>query len=180
MDGYMKTKDISERLGVNPTTVQRWTKFFNIPCEQNELGHYFYTEEQVSVLSEINQKLKAGNKMKDIEIDVAEPKTELERQPQMNRSVPSAEYEEKLQEMMSHIQEIEYKLTQKADEVVSYQLLKHRSELDEMATMLKRLENRLIRMEAKQTSENHEDVLPMASGGTSRKGWKTLLHFFSF
>lgn len=178
MDGYIKTKDISERLGVNPTTVQRWTKFFNIPCEQNELGHYFYTEEQVSVLSGINQELKAGKKMKDIQIDVSQLKSDSESHCPVKRAVPSAEYEEKLQEMMTHIQDIEQKLTQKADEVVSYQLLKHRSEIDEMSAMLKRLENRLIRMEAKQSIE--EDTLPMASGGTSRKGWKTFLHFFSF
>ncbi|WYP28309.1 chromosome-anchoring protein RacA [Alkalihalobacillus sp. FSL W8-0930] len=178
MDGYIKTKDISERLGVNPTTVQRWTKFFNIPCEQNELGHYFYTEEQVLVLSEINQELKAGKKMKDIQIDVGQLMATQEPSRSVKQAVPSAEYEEKLQEMMTHIQDIEQKLTQKADEVVSYQLLKHRSELDDMSAMLRRLENRLIRMEAKQSNE--EEVLPMASGGTSRKGWKTLLQFFSF
>lgn len=178
MDGYIKTKDISERLGVNPTTVQRWTKFFNIPCEQNELGHYFYTEEQVLVLSEINQELKAGKKMKDIQIDVGQLKAGPESHRSVKQAVPSAEYEEKLQDMMTHIHEIEQKLTQKADEVVSYQLLKHRSELDDMSAMLRRLENRLIRMEAKQSNE--EETLPMASGGTSRKGWKTLLQFFSF
>ncbi|MFK3936327.1 chromosome-anchoring protein RacA [Alkalihalobacillus sp. NPDC078783] len=178
MDGYIKTKDISERLGVNPTTVQRWTKFFNIPCEQNELGHYFYTEEQIVMLGQINQELKAGKKMKDIQIDVRQVKNDSELQRLVKPAVPSAEYERKLQEMMTHIQEIEQKLTQKADEVVSYQLLKHRSELDDMSAMLKRLENRLIRMEAKQSNE--EEELPMASGGTSRKGWKTLLHFFSF
>jgi chromosome-anchoring protein RacA len=105
-------------------------------------------------------------------------KSDSESHRPVKRAVPSAEYEEKLQEMMTHIQDIEQKLTQKADEVVSYQLLKHRSEIDEMSAMLKRLENRLIRMEAKQSIE--EDTLPMASGGTSRKGWKTFLHFFSF
>ncbi|MEK4564910.1 chromosome-anchoring protein RacA [Alkalihalobacillus sp. FSL R5-0424] len=178
MDEFIKTKDISERLGVNPTTVQRWTKFFNIPCEQNELGHYFYTEEQVLVLSEINQELKAGKKMKDIQIDVGQLMATPEPSRSVKQAVPSAEYEEKLQEMMTHIQDIEQKLTQKADEVVSYQLLKHRSELDDMSAMLRRLENRLIRMEAKQSNE--EEELPMASGGTSRKGWKTLLQFFSF
>lgn len=116
--------------------------------------------------------------MKDIQIDVGQLMATPEPSRSVKQAVPSAEYEEKLQEMMTHIQDIEQKLTQKADEVVSYQLLKHRSELDDMSAMLRRLENRLIRMEAKQSNE--EEELPMASGGTSRKGWKTLLQFFSF
>ncbi|MCM2674381.1 chromosome-anchoring protein RacA [Alkalicoccobacillus plakortidis] len=179
MDGSIKTKDISLKIGVNPTTVQRWTKYFNIRCEQNELGHYFYTEEQVKTLLFINQQLKSGKKMKEIQLD--QGYTKKQATPQTSPSVSSAEYQEKLHEMMTHIQEIDAKLSQKADEVVSYQLLKHRSEMDEMSVLLKRLENRLIRMEACQSIErDKEDSLPMASGGTNRKGWKTFLHFFSF
>ncbi|MDQ0205968.1 chromosome-anchoring protein RacA [Alkalicoccobacillus murimartini] len=178
MDGAIKTKDISQRLGVNPTTVQRWTKYFNIKCEQNELGHYFYTDEQVLLLVSINQQLKSGKKMKEIQLDM-QPNSEQEIVSK-TPSVSSADYEKKLQQMMNQLQEIEAKLAQKADEVVSYQLLKHRSEMDEMATLLKRLENRLIHMEVGHSNTKEKEVLPLASGGSSRKGWKTLLHFFSF
>lgn len=51
--------------------------------------------------------------------------------------------------MLKRINEVENRLSQKADEVVSYQLLKHRSELEEMMKLLNRLEGRLTTMEEK-------------------------------
>ncbi|WP_082407126.1 MerR family transcriptional regulator [Bacillus sp. JCM 19041] len=37
----LKTKEVSKAIGVNPTTIQRWTKFFEIKCEVNEQGHFY-------------------------------------------------------------------------------------------------------------------------------------------
>ncbi|TSB46959.1 chromosome-anchoring protein RacA [Alkalicoccobacillus porphyridii] len=178
MDGTLKTKDISDQLGVNPTTVQRWTKYFDIECRQNELGHHVYSKEQARLFMFISQQLKSGKKMKEIELSQLEKLNQP--LPKQTPAISTNEYEQKLHEMMDHLKEIDVKLAQKADEVVSYQLLKHRAEIDDMTTLLKRLENRLIRMEAQQHEHQEDNELPIASGGGGRKKWKTFLHMFTF
>lgn len=180
MEAILKTKDISDQLGVNPTTVQRWTKYFNISCSQNELGHHVYNKDQEKLFLYINQELKNGKKMREIDLTHLQASNQTKPQPRPSTSVATSDYEYKLKEMMNHVQEIEVKLAQKADEVVSYQLLKHRSEIDEMTTLLKRLENRLITIEAQHKEQSHHESLQVASGGGSKKKWKTLMQMFSF
>ena len=121
MEGTLKTKDISDQLGVNPTTIQRWTKYFSIECKQNELGHHVYTKDQERLFMFINQQLKSGKKMRDIDLK----RIEILNQPlpKQNPAVSTPDYEQKLHEMMTHVKEIEATLAQKADEVVWPELL---------------------------------------------------------
>ncbi len=81
--------------------------------------------------------------------------------------------------MLKRINEVENRLSQKADEVVSYQLLKHRSELEEMMKLLNRLEGRLTTMEEKINDEPEYD-LPAAVGTESKKKWRSFMQLFSF
>ncbi|WP_052144672.1 hypothetical protein [Halalkalibacter okhensis] len=76
------------------------------------------------------------------------------------------------------------KISQKADDVVSYQLLKHRTELEEMMKMIKNLEERLSDMENKvhqpvrTGSDNNE--LPLVVGGNVKpKKWRSFMQLFS-
>lgn len=144
MEQAYKTKEVSELLGVNPTTVQRWVKYFNLHCQMNEQGHYVFLAPHVEVLKDIHSQLKAGKKMKEITIQkpeiVGNQKTDM---------VPRHVYLHKFEDMMEKIEAVESKLSQKADDVVSYQLLSHRSELDEMSKMIKNIELRLEDIEMK-------------------------------
>ncbi|MFC0470239.1 chromosome-anchoring protein RacA [Halalkalibacter kiskunsagensis] len=182
MEMTMKTKEVSEQLGVNPTTVQRWAKYFGLVCETNEHGHYLFTTEHVNVMKEVQDQLQQGKRMRDIQLTGYEPNMQQEKNTQT--MVQSAVYEEKLEEVMNRVQELDRKLSQKADDVVSYQLLKHRTELDDMMSLIKSLEERLIKMERKvqhQHSVSEENDLPMVVGGNVKsKKWRSLMQLFSF
>ncbi|WP_059105152.1 chromosome-anchoring protein RacA [Shouchella shacheensis] len=182
MEVLLKTKDVSESLGVNPTTVQRWTKFFGIACDVNDQGHFLYTKSDVEQLASIHEQLQAGKRMKEIRIEGGavegeEPKESISR----SLSVPTKQYEARLAQLFTHVDELEEKLEAKADDVVSYQLLKHRSELDEMAGLLSRLESRMERIEEKMNEQKVGRESARVHGGAKvkRGPWKAIAQMLS-
>ncbi|KMK76398.1 chromosome-anchoring protein RacA [Alkalihalobacillus pseudalcaliphilus] len=174
MNELLKTREVSERLSVNPTTVQRWVKYFAIGCETNEHGHYFFTEEQFMVLKSIKDQLNQGKILREVKIQSNGKMIQMKPQKQM---VSKSEYEQKLEDVLERVMDLEHRLSQKADEVVSYQLLKHRAEIEDMVSMLKRLESRLDSMEDKvrASSEQH---LAVAAGAEPKKRWKSFVQMF--
>jgi chromosome-anchoring protein RacA len=180
MEMTMKTKEVSEQLGVNPTTVQRWAKYFGLVCETNEHGHYLFTDEHVAIMRNVQDQLKEGKRMRDIQIEGNNVKAV-----EVNKHfVETSAYEVKLEAVMSRVNELDEKISQKADDVVSYQLLKHRTELEDMMKMIKSLEERLSEMESKvhqpvrALSDN--DDLPMVVGGNVKpKKWRSFMQLFS-
>ena len=144
MEKVFKTKEVSEELGVNPTTVQRWIKYFDIPCKTNELGHYLIAEKELEYLLNIKERLNRGFTMKEIRekndpVQVVKEKKE--------RMIAASVFEEKLEQLMIHIEQLERKLSVKADEVVEYQVLQHRSELDSLFSMITKIDERMSRIE---------------------------------
>lgn len=172
MQTWMKTKEVSDLLGVNPTTVQRWIKHFNMRTETNEQGHYVFEERDVQQLREIQNQLNSGKRMKDIRLQ-KQGTTEEEKQ---ERKVPAWQYYEKLDTMMERIVMLEEKLERKADDVVSYQLLKHRNELEEMSRILKNIEARLELVE-QYMKEAQEKRLSDEVEPTKR--WRSFAKMFS-
>ncbi|MFC0559931.1 chromosome-anchoring protein RacA [Halalkalibacter alkalisediminis] len=178
MKTALKTKEVSEVLGVNPTTVQRWAKYFGLVCETNEHGHFLFTQEHVETMREVQIQLQQGKKMKEIQLGMG-----LNQMEKNELNIKTATYEEKLEEVITRVGELDRKLSQKADEVVSYQLLKHRSELEDMMKMIKNLEGRLNKIENRMQDHNipEERELPMAVGGSVNKNkWRSLMQIFSF
>ncbi len=88
-----------------------------------------------------------------------------------------------MEQVFVQVNELEAKLDSKADDVVSYQLLKHRSELDDMMKLLNTLEDRLSLIE-KRMSYSQEKRVVNESQEIPRKlkkrPWKALSAFFSF
>ncbi|TWI58915.1 chromosome-anchoring protein RacA [Halalkalibacter nanhaiisediminis] len=181
MEKILKTKEVSERLGVNPTTVQRWAKYFGLTCETNEHGHYLFTERHVEVMTFVQEQLQEGKRMKEIDLSLF-PEVILQEGKKDLQMVDTIKYEVKLEEVMQRVQELEHRISQKADEVVSYQLLKHRSELEDMIKMIKNLEGRLTEMERKieLREPTKEEELPLAVGGVPKKKWRSFMQLFSF
>ncbi|MCT8138938.1 chromosome-anchoring protein RacA [Anaerobacillus sp. CMMVII] len=144
MEKILKTKEVSEELGVNPTTVQRWIKYFDIPCKTNELGHYLIAEQELNTLQNIKERLNRGFTMKEIRekndpVQVVKEKKE--------KMIATNILEDKLEQLMIHIEQLERKLSVKADEVVEYQVLQHRNELDNLFTMITKIDERMNRIE---------------------------------
>ncbi|SFA48478.1 chromosome-anchoring protein RacA [Anoxybacillus pushchinoensis] len=121
----LKTSTVAKRLGVSTKTVQRWVKKYNIPCKKNEAGHYMFTNEAVEQLE----------KYKFLGIEEEE-----------KEHVDWEEVEQRLNEL-------ERKVEQKADDVVSFQLLQHRREMEEMLQHIQQLERRIAELEQQQKAE---------------------------
>ncbi|MCY8607004.1 MerR family transcriptional regulator, partial [Bacillus sonorensis] len=56
----MNTTDAANKLGVSTKTIQRWVKQLNLPASRNELGHYFFSNDDIAVLEVVNEQLKNG------------------------------------------------------------------------------------------------------------------------
>ncbi len=145
----LKTKTVSEELGVNPTTVQRWVRHFNIQCDKNEHGHYLFKQEDIEQLREIKAQLDNGLLMSDIQIQsfqTSEKPVEL-----------PTHFDEKFDRLNRAIKALEKKVEEKADAVVSYQMLQHASELEELIKKMENMEARLQDLEVALLKNNYPE-----------------------
>jgi len=126
----MNTSAVAKMLGVSPSTIQRWVKQANLQMERTELGHYQFSEESIEVLRDIQDQLNNGVLLQELKLKGKKPRKATVTAPQND-----AMYE-KLLQRMDHL---ENKLNGKADDVVSYQILQHRRELEDLQTEITRL-----------------------------------------
>lgn len=143
----VKTKTVSRELNVNPSTIQRWVKHFDLPCRKNEHGHLLFSESNIEQLKYIKKQLNNGLAMDEVELN------EQEKEQPAN-TVSMAQYEKQLDAMVTRINEVDQKLAQKADEVVSIRLYQHRSELDQLNKTIIDVESRLQTIETQLSSLN--------------------------
>lgn len=145
----LKTKTVSEELGVNPTTVQRWVRHFNIQCDKNEHGHYLFRQEDIEQLKEIKSQLDNGLLMSDIQIQSIQTTDKSLELP--------TQFEEKFSRLNAAIESLEKKIEEKADSVVSYQMLQHASELEELIKKMENMEARLQDLEVALLKNNYPE-----------------------
>ncbi|OOE10615.1 MerR family transcriptional regulator [Fictibacillus arsenicus] len=149
MEMVLKTKTVSEELGVNPTTVQRWVRHFNIQCDKNEHGHYLFKQEDIEQLREIKTQLDNGLLMSDIQIQSFQTSVKTVELP--------TQFEEKFDRLNAAIRALEKKVEEKADAVVSYQMLQHASELEELIKKMENMEARLQDLEVALLKNNYPE-----------------------
>ncbi|WP_232185104.1 MerR family transcriptional regulator [Cohnella silvisoli] len=128
----VKTKDASELLGVSQTTVKRWVSYYSPYFQKDSFGHYLFSDHEISLLRFIKDQIEQGNTLGRITLPVnlvspSERKIGL---------VPASREDD---DVISRIREVERSLQQKADEVVSAQVLQHRAELDELRLAIAQL-----------------------------------------
>ncbi|MBU8683815.1 chromosome-anchoring protein RacA [Bacillus haynesii] len=176
----MNTADAAIELGVSTKTVQRWVKQLQLPASRNELGHYFFTEDDIAILKEVKEQLKNGTSMQDVTIKRPKKTFFIKKNEMIQTKDPALQLnerlEERLQRFLEHeqlerellqkkIAELERKLEQKADDVVSYQLLQQRRELEEERQQIKHLEQKISELESmnrqeKDTAGRREEKKP--------------------
>lgn len=183
----MNTTDAAKKLGVSTKTVQRWVKQLQLPASRNELGHYFFTDDDIAVLEDVKEQLKNGTPMQDVTVNRPKKKFLVKRhdadQPNAPEHVSQA-IEETVQRFLRHeqlerellqkkIAELERKLEQKADDVVSYQLLQQRRELEEEREHIKALELKIRELE---NSKIEKDTTPRREEKTKSR-FKSIFSF---
>ncbi|WP_338452362.1 MerR family transcriptional regulator [Niallia oryzisoli] len=133
----MNTKAVAKLLGISTSTVQRWVKQLNLEMERNELGHFIFSEEDIELLKQVKQQLQEGVLLQDISIQLPK-RTGIVKQTQAN---------ENIFELTHKLKSIENSLNQKADAVVSYQILQHRREMEELQEQISLLTERVTQLE---------------------------------
>ncbi|QQK79929.1 MerR family transcriptional regulator [Salicibibacter cibi] len=128
MATLVKTKNVAEVLRVAPKTVQTWVRKYQIPVQTNDRGHYLYDHNSIDRLRTVKSTQMPEEK---------EPFIEREAKPTYE------EAEKRMDDILRRLDHLENMIEQKADEVVSFQLLKHRQELDDVQCSLAAMEKDL-------------------------------------
>lgn len=128
----MKTKDAAMLLDVSQTTVKRWASQYPASFHKDQLGHYVFSGHQINMLLYIKEQIEEGRTLDQIALPVSPPLASSEK-------LETAPMPKDNTELLARIREIERSVGQKADEVVSAQVLQHRAELDELRQMVSQL-----------------------------------------
>jgi chromosome-anchoring protein RacA len=133
----LNTRAVAKLLRISVSTVQRWVKQLALEMERNELGHFIFSEDDIALLKEVKNQLQQGKILQEIEIS-------------SNKRighVKTNDSDEFVEQITSKLKEIEISLEQKADSVVSYQLLQHRREIEELQEQILLLTEKISNLE---------------------------------
>ena len=172
----MNTSAVAKMLGVSPSTIQRWVKQANLHMERTELGHYQFSEDSIEILKDIKDQLNKGVLLQDLKI---------KGRKQRKATIPVVKQEFPVEKLMKRMEEIESRLNRKADEVVSYQILQHRREIEELQNEVARLNEIITSMEeaAVQRETVTQDVNELSLPGNKFRKFKKrnmISSFFGF
>ncbi|MEK3687989.1 MerR family transcriptional regulator [Paenibacillus sp. FSL R10-2736] len=159
----LKTKEAAELLSVSQTTIKRWAAMFPDFFPKDRLGHYTFSERQISQLNHIKERINQGEALECIHLDLTNDN--LPRGPLQENLSPDTD-DDPMNKIWSRIGYIEHALDQKANEVVSIQLLQQRAELEDMRVMIKQLSATLETMQkpGSNSLSTYEELHPVAAG----------------
>ncbi|MBY0124276.1 MerR family transcriptional regulator [Bacillus sp. S/N-304-OC-R1] len=141
----MNTSAVAKLLGVSPSTVQRWVRQLELQMERNELGHYLFKEEDIDLLKQVQDQLSKGMILQNVNVHDGKSRRGI-----MKTTVSINDKAAEL--IMEKVEMLEQRLNGKADDVVSYQLLQHRREIEDLQEVIKSLTERIEKLESKQNS----------------------------
>nr|WP_223881891.1 MerR family transcriptional regulator [Niallia endozanthoxylica] len=159
-EGYkLNTKAVAKLLGISTSTVQRWVKQLNLEMERNELGHFVFSENDIELLKQVKQQLHEGVLLQDISIHL----------PKRTGIVKETQADETIDELTHKVKSLEISLNQKADAVVSYQILQHRREMEELQEQISLLTERVKQLEILLKEKTEIAASSESVGAKSRK-----------
>lgn len=135
----MNTSAVARLLNVSHSTIQRWVTQLNMEVERNQLGHYQFSDEDIALLRKIQDQLNEGIILQKVSIS----EKKIRKATGQKHSETNKEHDQ----LIERVVRLENGLKTKADDVVSYQLLQHRSEMEEMHKLVKKLEARIEALE---------------------------------
>ncbi|WP_243387101.1 MerR family transcriptional regulator [Bacillus kexueae] len=170
----MNTSTVAQKVGVSPKTVQRWIKQLDIPIERNELGHYQFSSQDVELLIQVHEQIQNGVAIKDLQLPAQPSQTKEEVAPTKDSSNNSYNNDR----LLAKIKALELMVYQKADDVVSYQLLQHRKEMEELQNKVEELEAKIKKLESEKKEDPFANLEPAPKKRTIRRGWINSLFGF--
>ncbi|MGG3562443.1 MerR family transcriptional regulator [Neobacillus rhizosphaerae] len=168
----MNTSEVAKSLGVSASTIQRWVKQLELPMEKNDRGHYYFSNDDINLLKKIHEELQCGTLLHDI--------TPVRTKKSIRKGVVQAvENDEVIGKVWKKVNELELSINSKADSVASYQLLQHRSDIEELQSQVSELTSQLRLLQeqlAEQRSQSKkEKTLVIDSSSKGRKKRKNMI-----
>lgn len=164
-----KTREVAKAINVNPSTVQRWIKYFHLTTKVNAKGHFEMTDDTYDKIKFIHSETKQGKKLKEIVM-------EGDRETGRGKMVPASAMDEKIDMLIRQVEHLDRQLNNKADEVVEYQVLNQRKEINELNELISHLSSRLKTLEESLQQKENADLT--AQNGPQKK--RRLAGIFSF
>ncbi len=153
----MNQATLAEKVGVSTKTIRRWIKYFDLDCKKNDHGHYIFDETDYLFFCEIRDQIRNGI-----------PKDELNLKPrrrgivrevkEVSATIEQPTFQDQLAEIMKRLERNERKLDEKASEVVSYQLLQQRKEIEELQQKITNLEVYIEVLEKERANERMKEA----------------------
>ncbi|WP_110927521.1 MerR family transcriptional regulator [Bacillus massiliglaciei] len=160
----MNTSAAAKLLGVSHSTVQRWVTQLEMEVGRNQQGHYQFSEEDISLLKDIKKQLDDGVILQKIVLD-----DKSKKRPAPKPSVQN----ETLDKMVEKMDRLERTIETKADDVVSYQLIQYRSEMEEALAAIGNLNRRIEELESRlaeqETGTPSDYLLAMEETAAAKK-----------
>ncbi|MBC6972937.1 chromosome segregation protein [Bacillus sp. Xin] len=159
-----KTPVIAKKLGVSPKAVVRIAQQLNLNIEKNKYGHFIFTQEDLDKMLEYHR-------------------TQIEQTSPLatESSIDFEKFVTQLNTITHRLNHIEEKMQDKADDVVNYQLLQHRREMEEMMNKIQQLEAALEKEEPLYiTPDIKTDIAPTYERKEKPKRRKMILSIFGF
>lgn len=149
----MNTAMLAAKVGVSTRTIQRWIKHFDLPYDKNENGHYVFTNHDYQIFCKIRDDVKKG-------MTFAEIKKKTPRRGIMKQMTKTMEQPIQLQltSILERLEINEKKIEQKASDVVSYQLLQHRKEIEELQQKVEKLETYIQKLEQEKQEDKKQPL----------------------
>ncbi|WP_312503209.1 chromosome-anchoring protein RacA, partial [Bacillus luti] len=132
-----KTPFIAKKLGVSPKAVVRIAQQLNLTIEKNKYGHFIFTQGDLDQMleyhrSQMEQTETTQPTQKTSSSDVEELKTQVNTIVQNSSSNDFEQLASQLNTISRRLDRMEEQMQDKANDVVTYQLLQHRREMEEM------------------------------------------------
>jgi chromosome-anchoring protein RacA len=176
----LKTKDAADLLSVSQTTIKRWASHFPDYFPKDRSGHYIFSEQEINLLIHIKDRIDHGDPLDRIDL-VTNKQSSV---PLQEDKSPLHTPDKSIKDMVTRLDYIERSLQQKADDIVSVQLLKQREELEDIRQMIAQLAAAIetIQKPSSNPYSSREEIHPVAAARLQSppKKRSLLRTFFSF
>ncbi|QGQ48360.1 MerR family transcriptional regulator [Metabacillus sediminilitoris] len=162
----MSTADVTKLLGVSRRTLMRWVQQLDMQLEKNELGHYQFSNEDVERLKQIQSQSQPPQTQSQPVSQAVQTVQGSRKGTLKNVEVVENPLEESL---IKRMEELERALRSKADDVVSYQMLQHRREIEELTKKIALLEQKIEDLENAQSKREPKDHSLVFDQSTTQK-----------
>ncbi|WP_002148194.1 chromosome-anchoring protein RacA [Bacillus cereus] len=147
-----KTPFIAKKLGVSPKAVVRIAQQLNLTIKKNKYGHFIFTQGDLDLMleyhrSQMDQPQNSKTIQKTPSNDVEKLKTQVNTIVQNTSSNDFKQLTAQLTTITRRLDRMEEQMQDKANDVVTYQLLQHRREMEEMLERIQKLEATLKKEE---------------------------------